>query len=521
MLCYTIVKDGCLWYDITNELMTHECVEMIYGRIVLRKVFMRKTKIICTLGPACDNDEILKEMMLAGMNVARMNFSHGSHEEQKQRMEAVRRCRKAVGMPVALLLDTKGPEIRTGLYANDRIEIVEGQTFTLTTRDVMGDETMVSINYAGLPGDVQVGTRILIDDGLVAFEVTDINETDIVCKALNGGPLSNRKSVNVPGIKLNMEYISPKDREDLIFGCREQVDYVAASFCRNAQDVKDLRTVLNENGGENIAIIAKIENMEGVDNIDEILDGVEGIMVARGDLGVEVAFEMLPMIQKQLIAKCISRGKIVITATQMLDSMTKNPRPTRAEVSDVANAVYDGTTAIMLSGESSVGKYPVETVRTMSMIAENAERHMGNRYDDTCVNCGGDCKTNAIAHAVCYTSQDLDAKCIVAFSETGFTARAVSSRRPGVIVVGATPDERVYHRMSLLWGVLPCVVKRPVSSTVLFTQAVRAAVSTVDAQVDDVIVVTAGMPVGRISYTNTMRIVQLTPDFIELAFEDD
>jgi len=491
---------------------------------------MRKTKIICTLGPACESDEVLKDMMRAGMNVARFNFSHGAHDEQKQRIDAVRRCRKAVGKPVALLLDTKGPEIRTGLYKDGRIEIKEGQTFTLTTREVMGDETQVSINYCGLPQDVSVGTHILIDDGLVDFVVTAVTDTDIICKALNSGPLSNRKSVNVPGIKLNMEYISPKDREDLLFGCKEKVDYVAASFCRTADDAKQLRTLLDENGGKDIAIIAKIENMEGVENIDAILDLVEGIMVARGDLGVEVPFEMLPMIQKRLIRKCLSRGKIAITATQMLDSMTKNPRPTRAEVSDVANAVYDGTTAIMLSGETSVGKYPAETVRTMSMIAENAEHNIDYGHDHSFSGrrgCGAhldrdvDLKTNAIAHAVCATSVDLDAKCIVAFSETGFTANAMSNRRPEKTIVGATPNERVYHKMSLLFGVQPCVVKRPLSTTMVYTQAVRAAVESIGAGVEDLIVVTAGMPVGRISYTNTMRIIQITQDAMDLAFEDE
>ncbi|MBP3653952.1 MAG: pyruvate kinase [Oscillospiraceae bacterium] len=484
---------------------------------------MRKTKIICTLGPASDNEEVLLDMIRAGMNVARFNFSHGSHEEQKMKMDMVRKARKKLGKPVALLLDTKGPEIRTGVYKDGRIEIKEGQTFTLTTREIEGDDTQVSINYKGLPQDVSVGTKILIDDGLVAFEVVSLTDTDIVCKALNDGPLSNRKSVNVPGIKLNMEYISPKDREDLIFGCKEKVDYVAASFCRNAQDMRDLRAVLNENGGDNIAIIAKIENMEGVENIEEILDEVEGIMVARGDLGVEVDFELLPMIQKSLIKKCIHRGKIVVTATQMLDSMTKNPRPTRAEVSDVANAVFDGTGAIMLSGETGVGKYPVETVRTMSKIAENAEHtmryHSSGEYEDIALE--GDCITNAIAHAVCATSEDLDAKCIVAFTDSGFTANAVSCRKPEKTIVGATPDPVSFHKMALFWGVQPCLVKRPKSGTDLYLQAVRAAVETVDAQMEDIIVITAGMPVGRTPYTNTMRVMHITQDFIDLAFEDE
>lgn len=484
---------------------------------------MRKTKIICTLGPASDQEEVLLEMIKAGMNVARFNFSHGTHPEQKAKMDMVRAARKKLGKPVAILLDTKGPEIRTGLYKEGRIEIKEGQTFTLTTREVEGDETMVSINYAGLPQDVSVGTKILIDDGLIGFEVQSVTDTDIICKALNDGPLSNRKSVNVPGIKLNMEYISPKDREDLIFGCKEKVDYVAASFARNKQDMIDLRKVLDENGGEKIAVIAKIENMEGVENVDEILDIADGIMVARGDLGVEVDFELLPMIQKSLIKKCIHRGKIVVTATQMLDSMTKNPRPTRAEVSDVANAVYDGTGAIMLSGETGVGKYPVETIRTMAKIAENAEKtmryHSSGDYED--IEAAGDVITNAIAHAVCATSEDLNADCIVAFTDSGFTAKAVSGRKPEKTIVGATPDPTVFHKMAMYWGVQPSLVKRPKSGTDLYLQAVRGAVETVGAKVDDVIVITAGMPVGRTPYTNTMRVMQITQNYIDLAFEDD
>ena len=303
---------------------------------------MRKTKIICTLGPA--TDAVLPEMIKAGMNVARMNFSHGSHEEHKARMDAVKAARKELGMPVGIMLDTKGPEIRTKTYKDGKIEIVEGQEFTLTTRDIEGDNTIVSITYEGLPNDVQPGTRILIDDGLVAFEVEEIkNGTDIVCKALNGGPLSNRKSINVPGIKLNMKFVSDKDREDIEFGLSQDIDFIAASFTRSAQDVRDIKEILKANGKEDVEIICKIENMEGVNNVQEILDEANGIMVARGDLGVEVPFEELPEIQKSIIKTCISRGKRVVTATQMLESMAKNPRPTRAEVSDVANAVYDGT----------------------------------------------------------------------------------------------------------------------------------------------------------------------------------
>ena len=418
---------------------------------------MRKTKIICTLGPA--TDAVLPEMIKAGMNVARMNFSHGSHEEHKARMDAVKAARKELGMPVGIMLDTKGPEIRTKTYKDGKIEIVEGQEFTLTTRDIEGDNTIVSITYEGLPNDVQPGTRILIDDGLVAFEVEEIkNGTDIVCKALNGGPLSNRKSINVPGIKLNMKFVSDKDREDIEFGLSQDIDFIAASFTRSAQDVRDIKEILKAHGKEDVEIICKIENMEGVNNVQEILDEANGIMVARG---VEVPFEELPEIQKSIIKTCISRGKRVVTATQMLESMAKNPRPTRAEVSDVANAVYDGTSAIMLSGETSVGKYPVETVRTMSRIAENAEktihydRRRVTRLEFQNMNVDGDMKTLAISHATCSTSADLGVKGIVAFTESGSTARAVSTYRPGAPIIAATPSEKTFNRLTMSWGVKP------------------------------------------------------------------
>ena len=487
---------------------------------------MRRTKIICTLGPATDVDGVLKDMVKAGMNVARFNFSHGSHEEHKSRMDLVKSIRKELGMPVGIMLDTKGPEIRTKTYKDGKIEIVEGQQFTLTTRDIEGDNTIVSISYEGLPNDVTEGTTILIDDGLIAFKVEKVEGTEIVCRALNGGPLSNRKSVNVPGIKLNMPYISEKDRSDVIFGCSQGIDFIAASFCRSAQDMRDLKAILKEQGCEDVEIIAKIENMEGVNNIDEILDEVNGIMVARGDLGVEVPFEELPAIQKNLIKKCISRGRRVVTATQMLESMAKNPRPTRAEVSDVANAVYDGTSAIMLSGETSVGKYPVETVAAMSSIAENAEanihydRRRITRPEFMDMELGGEKTTNAISHAVCTTAADLDAKCIVAFTESGSTARAVSYRRPGKIIVGATPSEKTYNRLTMSWGIIPCMVKRPESGSALYVQALNAAVRTAGVKADDTIIITAGMPVGHVNYTNTMRAMKVTEESINIAIEE-
>lgn len=477
---------------------------------------MRKTKIICTLGPA--TDPVLPEIIKAGMNVARLNFSHGSHEEHKVRMDAVKAARRKLGMPVGIMLDTKGPEIRTKTYKDGKIEIVEGQEFILTTREVEGDENIVSITYDGLPGDVKVGTRILIDDGLVAFEVTEIRDgTDIVCKALNGGPLSNRKSINVPGISLNMPFVSERDRADIEFGLEQGIDFIAASFTRSAQDVRDIKAILKEHGQEDVEIIAKIENMEGVRNIQEILDEANGVMVARGDLGVEVPFEELPEIQKSIIKICISRGKRVVTATQMLESMAKNPRPTRAEVSDVANAVYDGTSAIMLSGETSVGKYPVETVQTMSRIANNAEstihydRRRATRLEFQNMNVAGDLKTLAISHATCSTTADLGAKCIVAFTEAGSTARAVSTYRPGAPIIAATPNEKTCNRLTMSWGVTPVLVSRhPKSGTELYDLSEQAAISALDLRVGDIITITAGMPVGHVNYTNTLRVHQLT-----------
>lgn len=477
---------------------------------------MRRTKIICTLGPATDVPGVLENMMKAGMNVARMNFSHGDHEEHKGRMDMVKAARAALGRPCGIMLDTRGPEIRTKTYKEGRIEIQEGQRFTLTTRDIEGDNTIVSITYEGLPNDVQPGTKILIDDGLVGFEVETIeNGTDIVCRATNGGPLSNRKSINVPGITLNMPYLSDKDRADIEFGLTQGIDFIAASFCRSAQDMRDIKAILKANGKEDVQIIAKIENMEGVNNLCEILDEVAGVMVARGDLGVEVPFEMLPQIQKEIIKGCIARGKRVVTATQMLESMAKNPRPTRAEVSDVANAVYDGTSAIMLSGETATGKYPVETVAAMSSIAVNAESNIHyntrrmTRPEFQSLQMTGDHVTNAIAHATCTTSHDLDAKCIVAFTESGSTARAVASFRPEHPIIGATPSEKTYHRLSMSWGVYPVLVERPTSGTMLYEQSVIAARRAVECNPGDLITITAGMPVGQANFTNTLRVFRL------------
>ncbi len=497
-----------------------------YGKDVIKS--MKKTKIICTMGPATEQHDILADMMKAGMNVCRLNFSHGSHEEHGERIKLIKEVREELNMPVALLLDTKGPEVRIKTFKEGRIQLTTGNHFTLTTRELEGDESIVSITYAGLPTDVKVGTSILIDDGLIGMVVEEvIDGTDIVCRVLNDGGLSNRKSLNVPEINLSMEYMSPKDKSDIEYGLTQDIDFIAASFVRSAADVMDIRAILKDKGCEKVQIIAKIENMEGFNNLEEILDVADGVMVARGDLGVEVSYYELPRLQKHMIKTAISRGKIVVTATQMLESMAKNPRATRAEVSDVANAVYDGTTAIMLSGETATGKYPVETVRTMATIAENTEKEIHydrrriTRPEFTEMELAGSKKTRAIAHATCATSFDLGAKCIVALTDSGETARAVSAFRPATTIVGGTPNRKTYYQMALRWGVIPVMVTRPETGTQLYTEAARAAVLAAGATDGDIITVTAGMPVGRAPYTNTMRLLDITQTHVEAAYEEN
>lgn len=474
---------------------------------------MRKTKIICTLGPATDKGDTLKQMILAGMNVARMNFSHADHEEHLMRINQIKSVRKELGLPVGIMLDTKGPEIRIKTFENGKIQLENEQLFTLTTRDIEGTNEIVSITYDNLPAEAKKGTRILIDDGLVELIVEDIKGEDIICRVKNSGKLSNRKSVNVPELNLKMKYISEKDRNDIIFGLKNGIDFIAASFARSRRDMLDIKDIMQEIGITDVGIIAKIENMEGVDNVDEILDEVDGLMIARGDMGVEVSFEELPRIQKMLIKKCISKGKRVITATQMLESMAINPRATRAEVSDVANAVYDGTSAIMLSGETATGAYPVVTVKTMSSIAKitedniNYTRRRVTRDEFKELSLSGDKVTSAIAHATCTTAHDLGCKAIVAFTDSGHTAKSIASYRPATMVVGTTPSERTYHSLTMSWGVLPVLVdNRPKNEDELYTISSEVVKNRNIVNAGELITISAGMPVGQSKTTNTIRI---------------
>lgn len=469
---------------------------------------MRKTKIVCTLGPSTDSPEIIKDLMVSGMNVARLNFSHGDYESHKQRFDMVKNCREELNLPVATMLDTKGPEIRVQEFETGKIELKKGDVFTLTTNDIMGTPEMVSITYKELPKDVEIGTTILIDDGLIAMSVEHVTSTDIVCRVINGGAVSNRKSINVPSVKLSMPYLSPKDIEDIKFGVKTGFDFIAASFTRSASDILDVKEILAAEKGQHVRIIAKIENAEGVENIDEILNVADGIMVARGDLGVEIPIEDIPSIQKLLIKKTFLSGKSIITATQMLDSMMKNPRPTRAEVTDVANAIYDGTSAIMLSGETAAGLYPVEAVQTMSRIAVRTEESINYKGKFTKRSHLDDVAdvTNAISHATCTTAYDLKAKAVITVTKSGQTARMISKYRPSVPVVGCTPDEFVYRQLNLGWGIIPLMVKSMTDSEKLLEHAVK---TTQDANIidnGDLVIITAGLPLGVSGTTNLLRV---------------
>lgn len=468
---------------------------------------MRKTKIICTLGPSTDDDDILRKLMIEGMNVARFNFSHGDHAQHKRNMERIMKFRTELNLPVATLLDTKGPEIRVKDFKNGKIELKPGQTFTLTTDEVEGDEKMVSITYKNLVNDVKPGNTILIDDGLIEMTVEQVSENKIVCRVVNGGPVSNRKGVNVPRVNLSMPYISEQDRADIIFGIENDFDFIAASFVRTADDVLEIRKILDEHGCDNINIISKIENMQGVENIDEIIRVSDGIMVARGDMGVEIPLEEVPVIQKMIIKKVYNADKQVVTATQMLDSMIKNPRPTRAEATDVANAIYDGTSAIMLSGETAAGKYPVEALHTMIKIAERAEEDIDytKRFYER-GNIQNPDITSAISHATCTTAIDLGAAAIVTVTKSGKTARMISKYRPKCPIIGCSPVAKVCRQLNLSWGVQPLLIAEENNTDDLFEHSVEAAKRNHYIKDGEIVVITAGVPLGVAGTTNLIKV---------------
>ena len=467
---------------------------------------MRKTKIICTLGPSTDKDGVLRELIANGMNVARFNFSHGSHEEHKGRLDLLKSLREELGKPVAALLDTKGPEIRLKDFKNGTEMLEAGQTFTLTTREVEGTKEICSITYKDLPQDVQPGGTIMLDDGLIKLQILTVNDTDIVCKVLNSGKIKNKKGVNVPGVHLSMPYMSQRDRDDIIFGAQQGFDFIAASFVRTAQDVYDIRNLLNEYDSH-IRIIAKIENREGVNNIDSILAAADAVMVARGDLGVEIDFTELPGIQKTIIDRSFSFGKPIVTATQMLDSMMVNPRPTRAEISDVANAIYDGTSAIMLSGETAAGAYPVEALKTMSAIAERTEQeghYLRGRLMEP--NTGKISVSDATAHAACLTAKDVNAAAIVTVSESGTTARLLSKYRPQQPIIACVMKEQVQRQLSLSWGITSLMMPLAHSTDELIEMSTALAKENGFLHNGELAVVTAGVPVGISGTTNMIKI---------------
>ena len=465
---------------------------------------MRKTKIICTLGPASDSEEVIEQLILSGMDAARFNFSHGTHETHGALLTRFKRVRDSLGRPVATILDTKGPEIRIRAFGCQRIELADGDSFTLTTRDVEGDARQVSVTYANLHQELQSGCHVLIDDGLVDLEVEEISGQDIHCKVVTGGPLSNHKSINIPGVSIALPALTDKDKDDLRFAVENDFDFVAASFVRRASDVEEIRSVLNSFGGQDIGIISKLENREGVDNLEAIAALSDGIMVARGDLGVEIPAYEVPVLQKKMIKSAIHKGKVVITATQMLDSMIRNPRPTRAEVSDVANAVFDGTSCVMLSGETASGKYPIEALETMVHTVEAAEaatnywkrfRRMGYRCDDP----------HSISHTSCLTAMDLGATAILTATQSGYTARMISRFRPGCAVAALTTEERVRRQLAISWGVVPFLSGNVDSTDRLFSLCVDTAKKEGLVQSGDTVVITAGVPLSSSGTTNLIK----------------
>ncbi len=468
---------------------------------------MRKTKIICTIGPASDNKETLTRLIENGMNAARLNFSHGNHEEHGKRIELIKNLRKDIKKPIAIILDTKGPEIRTGNFKEGKVELLEGQDYTITTRSVDGDNTICAVNYADLHEDVKPGDTILIDDGLIGLSVVSIEGQDIHCKVLNSGPVSNHKGVNVPNVKINLPAITEKDIEDIKFGIESGIDIIAASFVRKASDVLAIRKILEQNGGEDILIVSKIENQEGVDNLDEIIKLSNGIMVARGDLGVEIPVEEVPLVQKKIIEKCNRAGKFVITATQMLDSMIRNPRPTRAEASDVANAILDGTDAIMLSGETANGKYPIDAVATMAKIATKAESALN--YDAILKRRQANQMAtvpDAISLATVTTSAQLKASAIITATQTGHSARIVSKYRPQSPIIAVTPYEKVARRLSIVWGVYPIIADKMETADEVVEKSVNEALVQGFVKKGELVVIAAGVPAGYTGTTNMLKV---------------
>lgn len=468
---------------------------------------MRKTKIICTLGPATDDDNVLKQLMLNGMAVARLNMSHQTYEDHKKRIDKVKQFREELGVPVAILLDTKGPEIRTGDFCEKKVTLEAGKPFVLTTEDIVGDNTRCSVSFKNLPNDVKKGDKILIDDGLIELSVDRTTETEIYCTIVNGGQVSSHKGINVPNVTLSMPFMSDKDKADIAFGVEQDVDFVAASFTRCAEDIVSLRSELHRNGNTDIRIIAKIENKDGINNIEEILRVSDGIMVARGDLGVEIPFENIPAIQKKLIKKTRDAGKQVITATQMLDSMMKNPRPTRAETTDVANAIYDGTSAIMLSGETAAGAYPIEAVKTMASIAESTEGDIDyiSRFKKRDVVERPDV-TSAISHATCTTAHDLGACAIMTVSKSGKTARMISKYRPNCPIISGTTSQKVLRQTNLSWGVIPILIDEKDNTDDLFEHVIEVAEKNHLVKSGDLVVITAGVPLGVSGTTNLLKV---------------
>ncbi len=472
---------------------------------------MRKTKIICTIGPASESEQRMRELITAGMNVARFNFSHGTREQQLEKYLRLVKVRKELRLPVATLLDTKGPEIRLGKFGSGRAELVAGQLFELTTEEIEGTNSRASITYKNLRNDVQEGSVVLIDDGLIQMVVEKIQGSDILCRVINGGPVSDHKGVNVPGAILSMPYISSTDREDIIFGAEHGFDFLAASFARSREDLLEVRKIVDSCGSK-MKIIAKIENMQGINNLEEILDVSDGIMVARGDMGVEVPMEEVPVLQKKMIKMAVAQGKHVITATQMLDSMIKNPRPTRAEATDVANAIYDGTTAIMLSGETAAGHYPIEAVRTMARIAERTEQDID--YWGRMQRISNDPSnkvsiTTAISYATCSVAMDVQAAAIITVTMSGFTAGMIARYKPNCKVIGCTLDEKVHRQLNLLWGVTPVMIRKEETTDDLFEEAVFKCKRAGLIKSGDTVVITAGVPLGIAGQTDMIHVVEV------------